>query len=217
MAEDEFIDVLLADDHVMVREGLAALVMKDPDIRVVSQCSDGIEVLKKVAELRPRVVVLDLTMPRLNGLDVCRELTRRHPQTAVLILTMHNDEQFIARSLERGASGYLLKEAAAEQLSQAVHAVARGELYLGPGISRSVVQCMSGGADDPYDRLTMREKQVLQLLAEGMSSKEIARQLHVSVKTVSAHRQKLMEKLDIHDLAGLTKYAIREGLTSLET
>jgi len=215
MAEDEVIDVLLADDHVMVREGLAALVMKDPDIRVVSQCSDGIEVLKKVAELRPRVVVLDLTMPRLNGLDVCRELTRRHPQTAVLILTMHNDEQFIARSLERGASGYLLKEAAAEQLSQAVHAVARGELYLGPGISRSVVQCMSGGADDPYDRLTMREKQVLQLIAEGKTNRRIAEELQLAVKTIDTHRTRLMRKLNIHDQTSLVKYALRRGLVQL--
>ena len=215
MAEDEVIDVLLADDHVMVREGLAALVMKDPDIRVVSQCSDGIEVLKKVAELRPRVVVLDLTMPRLNGLDVCRELTRRHPQTAVLILTMHNDEQFIARSLERGASGYLLKEAAAEQLSQAVHAVARGELYLGPGIPRSVVQCMSGGADDPYDRLTMREKQVLQLIADGKTNRRIAEELQLAVKTIDTHRTRLMRKLNIHDQTSLVKYALRRGLVQL--
>lgn len=215
MTDQDPIRILLADDHMMVREGLAALVNKDPGIEVVGQCGDGLEVIKCVAEVRPDVLILDITMPRLNGMDVCREVAAKYGDTHVLILTMHNDEQFIARSLENGACGYLLKEAAAEQLSQAVRAVARGELYLGPGISRSVIRCMTSNAEDPYNRLTMREKQVLLMVAEGKTNNMIAEELGLRPKTVDTHRTRLMRKLNIHDQTSLVKYALKRGLVQL--
>ena len=217
MNDDGMIDVVLADDHVMVREGLAAIVAKDPQIRVVGQCADGLAVLRMAAKLKPDVVILDISMPGLNGVDACRKLTRANEDVAVLILTMHNDEQFVARALESGASGYLVKEAAATQLSQAVRAVARGELFLGPGISKSVVaRLVEGGGQDPYDELTARERQVLHLVAEGKTNRRIAEELDLAVKTVDTHRASLMRKLNIHDQTSLVKYAIRRGLISLE-
>ena len=211
----EPISVFLADDHRMVREGLASLMAKAPGIRVVGQCGDGLKVLEEVQRTQPDVVVMDIAMPGLNGLDICRELVRKMPETFVLILTMHADEQFIARALEYGASGYLLKEAAAEQLAEAIRAVARGVLFLGPGILRSVVQRIGQNTNDPHELLTNRERQVLQLVAEGMTNRQIAEELGVAVKTVDAHRSHLMRKLGIHDQTSLVKYALRRGIASL--
>ena len=207
--------VYLADDHAMVREGLAALVGSDKEIRVVGQCGDGLKVVEEVRTLKPDVLILDITMPGLNGLDVCREISRKAPGTAILILTMHDDEQFIAKALENGASGYLLKEAAAGQLNEAVHAVAKGQLFLGPGIPRGVLQRIGQGTDDPYDQLTIRERQVLQSIAEGKTNRQIADELKLSIKTVDTHRSHLMRKLDIHDQTSLVKYAIRKGIVTL--
>jgi len=209
------ITVFIADDHEMVREGLAALVANDPNIRVVGHCGDGLAVVEQVQKLRPKVVILDITMPRLNGLDICRELSRKVNGTAVLILTMHDEEQFIARALENGASGYLVKEAAGGQLKEAVHAVAQGDLYLGPGISRNVLQLISTKNKDPYDSLTTRERQVLQLIAEGKTNRQIAEELNLAVKTIDTHRSNLMRKLGIHDQTNLVKYAIRKGIVRL--
>jgi DNA-binding NarL/FixJ family response regulator len=210
------IKVLLADDHAMVREGLAAIVQNDEHIEVVGHCSDGLEVLSKVEQFRPDVVVLDITMPRLNGLDACAELTRRFKATGVLILTMHNDEQFVARSLASGALGYLAKEAAASRLTEAVHAVARGEVYLGPGIPRSVVTRAALASADPYNALSTRERQILQMIAEGKTNRRIAEELKLSVKTVDTHRTRLMHKLNIHNQTALVKYALKRGLTTLQ-
>ena len=215
MSGDKTISVLLADDHAMVREGLAAILSRDPAIEVVGQCGDGPGAVKLAGELHPDVAVLDISMPGLNGLDVCRELCRRHKAGAVLILTMHNDEQFVVRSLDSGASGYLLKEAAATQLTQAVRTVARGELYLSPGISRSVVARVSRGDRDSYESLTMRERQVLQLIAEGKTNRRVAEELHLAVKTVDTHRTRLMRKLNIHGQTALVKYAIKKGLVTV--
>jgi len=212
---DDQILVYLADDHAMVREGLAALVGSDKAIRVVGQCGDGLKVVEEVRTLKPDVLILDITMPGLNGLDVCREISRKAPGTAILILTMHDDEQFIAKALENGASGYLLKEAAAGQLNEAVHAVAKGQLFLGPGIPRGVLQRIGQGTDDPYDQLTIRERQVLQSIAEGKTNRQIADELKLSIKTVDTHRSHLMRKLDIHDQTSLVKYAIRKGIVTL--
>jgi DNA-binding NarL/FixJ family response regulator len=212
---DDTINIFLADDHVMVREGLAALVARDPAIRVVGQCGDGLKVVEQVQQTCPDVVVLDITMPGLNGLDICRELTRKVKGVAVLMLTMHDDEQFIAGALEHGASGYLLKEAAAEQLSEALRRVARGELYLGPGIPRSALQRIGQPDEDPYNRLTTRERQVLQLIAEGKTGRQIARQLSLAPKTIDTHRTRLMHKLNIHDQTSLVKFALRRGIVSL--
>lgn len=212
----ESITVLLADDHAMVCAGLAALVAKDPQIEVVGQCRDGLAVLNQIAAVKPDVLVLDITMPGLNGLDVCREVRRRHPDTVILILTMHDEEQFIANALENGASGYLLKEAAADELASAIHRVAKGELYLGPGIPQSALRMVGRAAEDPYDLLTTRERQVLQLIAEGKTNRQVAEELDLAVKTVDTHRTRLMRKLNIHDQTSLVKFAIRKGVISLD-
>ncbi len=207
--------VFLADDHAMVREGLAALVSSNPLFKVVGQCGDGLEVLEKVRQTKPDVVVLDITMPGLNGLDLCREINRKAKGPAILILTIHDDEEFVARALEEGASGYLLKEAAAEQLLEALAVVARGEVYMGQGVSKNVIHRLSAHRVDPYSRLTTRERQVMQLIAEGKTSRRIAGELGLAVKTVDTHRCRLMRKLDIHDQTGLVKFALRKGIVSL--
>lgn len=211
---DHTITVFLADDHTMVREGLAALVTKEPGFNVVGQCGEGLKVVDAVLELCPDVVILDVMMPGLNGLDICRELTKKAKGLAVLILSMYEDEQFIARALEYGASGYLLKESAAQQLAEAIRAVSRGELYLGPGIPRTVLDHMTDHRD-PYETLTTRERQVLQCVAEGKTNRQIAEELGLAVKTVDTHRMRLMRKLNIHDQTNLVKFAVRRGLVSL--
>jgi two-component system, NarL family, response regulator NreC len=210
------ISVYLADDHAMVREGLAALVADDPQINIVGQSGDGLQVTGEVSELRPDVAVVDITMPGLNGLDICRELTRKSDKVAVLILTMHDDEQFIATALDNGASGYLMKEAAGEQFSEAIRTVARGELYLGPGVPRRVLSRLGHSETDLYKALTTRERQVLQLIAEGRTNRQIAAKLNVAVKTVDTHRTRLMRKLNIHDQTSLVKYALRKGVIRLD-
>ena len=210
------ISVFLVDDHAMVREGLAALVADDPGIRIVGQCGDGLRVFEQVDRLNPDVVILDIALPGLNGLDVCRDLSSRAPDTAVLILTMYDDEQFIAKALENGASGYLTKESAGEQLSEAIRTVAGGQTYLGPNVSAAVLERVRRGGKDPYETLTTRERQVLQMIAEGKTNRQIAAELAVSVKTVDTHRLRLMRKLDIHDQTGLVKCALRRGIVHLE-
>ncbi len=211
---DNVISIFLADDHTMVREGLAALVSKEPDFNVVGQCGEGLEALGQILQVSPDVVVLDIMMPGLNGLDICRELTKKAKRISVLILSMYEDEQFIARALEYGASGYLLKESAAQQLADAIRAVSRGELFLGPGIPRTVLDHMNEGGD-PYETLTTRERQVLQCVAEGKTNRQIAEQLGLAVKTIDTHRMRLMRKLNIHDQTNLVKFAVRRGLVSL--
>jgi DNA-binding NarL/FixJ family response regulator len=211
------IGLFLADDHTLVRQGIAALVNQTPDMRVVGECGDGLKVVEEVLKSKPDVVVLDLTLPGLNGLDVCRQLTRKAKGIAVLVVTMHVEEEFIVRSLESGASGYLIKEAAADQLAEAVRTVARGDLYLGPGVPRAVLSRLTAGPDaDPYNRLTVREREVLQLIAEGKTNRRVAEILDLSVKTVDTHRAHLMRKLDIHDQTSLVKYAIRRGIVQVQ-
>lgn len=213
---DHPITVFLADDHAMVREALAETLHREPGIEVVGQCGEGLAVLPEVRRQKPDVVVLDITMPGLNGLDICRDIVRRMKGVSVLMLTMHDNKEFVATGLKHGASGYLLKESAAEELVEAVRRVAAGELYLGPGIHRGAIQ--QGGDDrpDPYEGLTTRERQVLQLVAEGKTNRQIAGQLGLAVKTVDTHRTRLMRKLDIHDQTSLVKYALRKGIVPLE-
>lgn len=214
--ENKPITLFLADDHTLVREGIAALINKVPDMRVVGQCGDGLRVVQEAIQAQPDVVLLDLSLPGLNGLDVCRTLSRKLKSAAVLVLTMHTDEEFIVRALENGASGYLPKEAAAEQLHEAVRAVARGDLYLGPGVPRTVLERIAAGSrNDPYDRLTTRERQVLQQIAEGNTNKKVAETLGLSVKTVDTHRAHLMRKLGIHDQTTLVKYAIKKKIMQM--
>ncbi len=199
----------------MVREGLAAVVAKDSRIEVVGQCGDGLKALDEILQAQPDVAVLDITMPGLNGLDVCRELSRKCPEMGIIILTMHDDEQFIARALRNGAMGYLLKEAASAELAEAVHTVARHEMYLGTSIARGAMERILSAKEDSYERLTTRERQVLQLIAEGKTNRLIAEILGLAVKTVDTHRSRLMRKLNIHDQTSLVKYALRRGIVSL--
>jgi len=210
------IKVFLADDHNVVRQALAEMVAREPDFEVVGQCADGLTVVDAVLAAAPDVLVLDISMPGLNGLDVCREVTRKMDHVGVLILSMHDDEEFVARALENGASGYLMKEADNEQLLDAIHAVGRAELYLAPGISRTALQRIGRRDADPYERLTTREREVLQLIAEGKTNRHIAKALGLAVKTIDTHRTRLMNKLDIHNQTNLVKYALRRGIVPLE-
>ena len=211
---DRPISVFLAEDNVMVREGLAALIARDEQLRVVGQCGDGLAVVPMVRQCRLDVVVLDLGMPGLNGLDNCRELRRKAKGAAILVLTIEDGEPFIARALQYGASGYLLKEAAGNRLLEAIRTVARGEVYIGPGIPRSVLDRIRAGGDDPYEKLSTRERQVFQLIAEGKTNRQVAAKLGVAVKTVDTHRLHLMRKLDIHDQTRLVRFAVRRGIVS---
>ena len=212
----EAITIYLADDHAMVREGLASLLARDGgDFSIVGQCGDGLAVLPDVKRLKPRVVILDVSMPGLNGLDACREIVKKCADTNVLILSMYNEQEFILRAIEYGATGYLLKESATTQLHEAVSSVASGELYLGPGIPAEILVQATQSYDDPYERLTTRERQVFQLIAEGKTNRNIADYLDLSVKTVDTHRMRLMNKLDIHDQISLVKYALRKGIVTI--
>ncbi|HET6428312.1 MAG TPA: response regulator transcription factor [Phycisphaerae bacterium] len=216
MEQTEKIRLFLADDHTLVREGIAALIEREPDLSVIGQCGDGLKVVEEVLKVRPDVVVLDLAMPGLNGTDICRQLSRKARKMPVLILTMYADEEFIVRALENGAAGYLVKEAAGDQLAEAVRTVARGDLYLGPGVPRNVLSRLAAGTkSDPYNKLTPREREVLQLIAEGKTNRNIAEVLGLSVKTVDTHRAHLMRKLGIHDQTTLVKFALRRGIVGL--
>jgi DNA-binding NarL/FixJ family response regulator len=210
------IRVLLVDDHTLVRQGLAALVGAQPDIQVVGECGDGTAVLALAEQCRPDVVVLDIALPGMNGLDVCRKLLRQHPRLGVLMLSMYVDSEYVTRALRCGARGYVLKEAAAEQLIQAVRTVAAGQRYLDMGIRQAIEPQAGDASDDPSIRLTPRERQVLQLIAEGASNRIVAERLGLSIKTVDTHRSRLMKKLGIHDQTRLVKYAIRKGLAPLD-
>jgi len=215
--EQEQISIYLADDHTMVREGLAALLADDNSFNIIGQSGDGLAVLKEVKRLKPMVVVLDITMPPgLNGLDVCRAITRKVEGTAILILSMHGSESLVVRALEHGASGYLLKESATDQLQRAVKTVARGKMYLDPGIASSVLARIGEGGEDPYERLSTRERQVLQLVAEGKTNRKVAEELKLSVKTVDTHRMRLMHKLNIHDQTALVKFAVAKGIVTVD-
>lgn len=203
------IRVLLADDHAVVRQGLRALLER-AGFEVIGEASDGEEAVRLAEEHKPHVAVLDLVMPTLNGLDAGRQIVAAG-HTAVVLLTMHTEEHHVASALRSGIRGYLLKTQAAEDLVHAIRDVARGQVFLSPEVSRLVVERYLTGSL-PVDPLAPRERQVLQLVAEGHTSKEIAQQLGVSVKTAESYRTNIMEKLDIHDTAGLVRYAIRRGL-----
>lgn len=213
---DGLTTVFLADDHAMVRQGLAALVDQEKDLQVVGQCGDGLKVLDQLVGRKPRVAVLDIGMPGLNGLDICREVNQKLPSTEILILTMHDEEQFVVEALENGARGYLLKESAANLLPEAIRHVASGQVYLGPGVPEDALGQVGNEDSDKYQQLTSRERQVLQLIAEGKTNRQIADQLKLAVKTVDTHRTRLMRKLDIHNQTDLVKYALRRGIISLD-
>jgi DNA-binding NarL/FixJ family response regulator len=203
------ISVLLVDDHALVRRGFRHILEDDAYIRVIGEASDGIEAIEQAQKLQPRVVVMDLAMPNLDGVQATKEILKHCPGTSVLVLSMHADESYVRNALDAGARGYLLKNAIDVDLVGAIKAVADGRRYLGSGVSYPSEQ-----SDDELDRLTAREKQVLQLIAQGKSNKEIAVILDLSVNTVSVHRANLMEKTNIHRTAELVLFAIRKGLVA---
>lgn len=203
--------ILIADDHPIVREGFKALLERHR-FTVVGEAADGREATRLARDLRPDVAVLDLAMPRLNGLGAAREIARACPRTKTILLTVHTTDQYVLEALQAGVRGYVLKSQVSADLVQAIHEVMRGALYLSPGISEAVVQAYLAKTGFPPDPLTSREREVLQLIAEGKTTKEIAEVLGISGKTVESHRSRLMEKLDIHQTAGLVRYAIRRGL-----
>ena len=207
----ESITVLLVDDHALVRRGFRRILEDDPELRVVGEASNGVEAIAAAEKLQPRVVVMDLAMPGLDGVQATREIRRKLPETAVLVLSMYSEENYVRNALDAGACGYLLKNAIEVDLTAAVKAVAAGRKYLGPGVE-------AGGEAEPgdeYDRLTPREKQILQLIAQGKANKEIAALLNLSVNTVAVHRANLMEALNIHRTAELVLYAVKKGLVTL--
>ena len=214
------VKILLADDHTIVRQGLRSLLEKEPEMEVVGEAEDGRKAMQLVRELEPDIVIMDITMPNLNGIDATHEIVSKFPEVKVIALSIHSNKRFVAGMLKAGASGYILKECLFDELVQAIRAVAGGVSYLSPRITGVVVEDyvehLVATVDSPLAKLTDREHEVLQLLAEGRTAKQIALELHVSPKTIESNRHNIMEKLDIHSLAELTKYAIREGLTSLE-
>jgi len=209
------IRVLLADDHTIFREGLRSLLERMPEVTVACEAGDGREALELIEKERPDIAVIDITMPGLSGLEVAARAKRASPDTKVIILSMHAREVYVAQALRGGVVGYLLKDSAASELALALRSVARGETYLSPAISKHVVGGFLHGTQgeaDPLAGLTPRQREILQLIAEGKANKEIASDLGLSVKTVEAHRAQLMDRLGIHDVAGLVKLAIRAGL-----
>ncbi|MHC4497518.1 MAG: response regulator [Planctomycetota bacterium] len=215
------IRILLADDHKITRQGLRSLLDNQPDIEVVAEAEEGRAAVRLMRELAPNVVIMDVSMPDLNGMEATRQIVAEFPNVKVVALSMHKDAQFVIEMLRSGASGYLLKECAFEELERAIRTVAANKTYLSPSISSVVVDDylhrLSKADFSNSEVLTDREREVLQLLTEGKSTKQIALKLHISNKTVETHRRQIMNKLDIHTVAELTKYAIRKGLTSLET
>ncbi|MGH9867428.1 MAG: response regulator [Candidatus Polarisedimenticolia bacterium] len=212
------IRVVLADDHILVRAGIRSLLERIPDVTVVAECDDGRRALELIREHQPDVALIDITMPGLNGLDVVRQASQESARTRVVILSMYTDSRYVREALKAGAAGYLVKGATVPELPLAIESVMRGETYLTPKVSRTVVQEMLTGGDatspDPLLGLTRRQREILQLIAEGHSTKEIAHRLGVSIKTVETHRARLMERLGIRDVAGLVRFAIRTGLVS---
>lgn len=215
------IKVLLVDDHAIIREGLRSLLEKQHGMEVVADTDNGRKAFDLVGELLPDIVIMDITMRGLNGIEATRRIIAEFPSVKVIALSIHSKRRFVADMLSAGATGYILKECLFDELVHAIKAVNAGGRYLSPRITDVVVsdyvKRLSVSADSPFEALKTREREVLQLVAEGKSTKQIALELHVSTKTIEANRRQIMEKLHIHSIAELTKYAVREGLTTLET
>lgn len=211
--------ILLADDHKIVRDGLKALIEKEPGMEVIAEAATGRIALRLSRKLSPDIVIMDITMPDLNGIEATRQIVSELPKVKVIALSMHSEKQFVEGMLNAGVSGYMLKDSAFEELISAVKTVISGRLYLSPDITGLVVteylKYRQAGQNSATNDLTPREREILQLLAEGHSTRDVARRLNISIKTVETHRSNIMRKLDLHTVAGLTKYAIREGLTAL--
>lgn len=213
------IRIILADDHKITRQGLRLLIEKQQDMKVVAEAKDGRTAVDLANQTPADLVIMDVTMPDLNGIEATRQIITNSPSVKVIALSMHSDNLFITEMLKSGASGYLLKDCAFEELARAIRSVMNGDTYLSPTISRAVIDDYLHRISDNIsneDVLTNREKEVLQLLAEGKSTKQIAKALYVSTKTIETHRRQIMDKLNIHNVAELTKFAIRKGFTSLD-
>ncbi|MCL5045343.1 MAG: response regulator transcription factor [Actinobacteria bacterium] len=214
------IRVLLVDDHTILREGIKMLLEAQPDVEVVGEAEDGEEAVAKARALKPDVVLMDVAMPKLNGLEATRQIKKEDPGAQVLILSMHETEEYILPILEAGASGYVVKQTAAQELVSAIRAVYNGNSFLYPTVARKVIESFlrrsqPAKPDPAHDVLTERELEILKMVAEGLTNQQIAEKLFLSIKTVQAHRANIMEKLDIHDRVELVKYAIRNGLVDI--
>lgn len=211
------IRVVMADDHAVVREGVKMILAREPDIEIVGEASNGREALEIIRETRPAVVIMDISMPEMGGIEATRRAKEAWPEVNVLALTMHEDENYVFQLLKAGASGYVLKRAAAQDLVQAIRSAAKGEAFLYPTVAKSLVadylrRIAEGEDRSRYDGLTPREREILTLIAEGLSNQEMAERLYISIKTVQTHRAHIMEKLDLHNRTELVRYAIRKGL-----
>ena len=214
------IKVLLADDHKLLIDGLRPLIDKLRDIEVVGVANDGLKAVEMAVQLKPDIILLDISMPGLNGMDAARKIIRDLPHTKIIMLSMHADRRYIKESLRIGARGYILKESAAKEVIKAIGDVQKGKMFFSQSVRDKVlhdyVDWLQTDGESSYSPLSVREREVLQLFAEGKSTKDVAGVLNISVKTVESHRKQIMDKLELHSIAELTKYAIREGLTQLE-
>jgi DNA-binding NarL/FixJ family response regulator len=213
------IRILLADDHKLMRSGLRVLLEQQSGLNVVGEASDGREAVALAASLRPDVMVMDIGMANLNGIEAASQITQSHPEISIVMLSMHADESYVLRALKAGAKGYLLKDSAESDLIRAVHAVADGKSFFSPAVSKVLLddyvrKLKRSGTEDPYDLLTPREREVLQLIAEGKSNKDVAHLLNLSVYTVETHRANIMEKLNLRGVPELILYAVRKGIIS---
>jgi DNA-binding NarL/FixJ family response regulator len=213
----EKVRIVLAEDHTILREGLRALLTADPDFEIIGEAADGREAVRFVEKQIPDLILMDLSMPRMTGMDAIREIKKRYPQTKIIALTVHKTEEYLRTTLQAGADGYVLKDATHEELMMAVESVLKGKTYLSPGVSGRVIEGYLEGKESQMPPSTLgllsqREREVLKLIAEGYKNKEIATDLCISLKTVEKHRANLMKKLDLHNAAALTAYAIEQGL-----
>ena len=211
--------ILLADDHVVMRSGLRLLLERQPNLQVVCEAADGQEAVRLAAAEKPEVVIMDIAMPHLNGVEATRQIVTRNPETAVVILSMHSDESYVLRSLKAGARAYLLKDSAEADLIAAIRAIQGGKSFFSPGVRRILTedymhQLAKLGVEDTYELLTPREREVLQLVAEGKSNKEVANLLNLSLYTVETHRTHILQKLNLHSVPELILYAVRKGIIS---
>jgi DNA-binding NarL/FixJ family response regulator len=211
--------IVLADDHTILREGLRALLSADPNFDIVGEAEDGREAVRCVEKLEPNLLLMDLSMPRMSGMDAISEIKKRYPATKIIALTVHKTEEYLLTTLQAGVDGYVLKDATHDELVMAIHNVMAGKRYLSPGISEKVIEGYLEGKEDSlsvssWQKLSQREREVLKLIAEGYKNKEIAEDLCISLKTVEKHRANLMKKLDLHNAAVLTVYAVERGLVN---
>lgn len=214
------VNIVLADDHKLFRDGLKTILEKDSTMSIVGEANDGLETISIANQLKPDIVIMDISMPKLNGVEATRRIISENPQIKILVLSMHSDQRFVLETLKAGASGYLLKDSSSLELNGAIKSVMNDKIYLSSQISKNVIEDYVRIArqkeSSVYSLLSAREREVLQQLAEGKNNREVAEQLNISVKTVESHRKNIMEKLNLFSIAELTKYAIREGITPLD-